>query len=195
MRHATASINGSIYIIGGEAADGSGNTFSTHFVFIPSVPTFAQLPSENAPPGIFGHTAVILLDGRLLVFGGISQGQLVPLSTIWILDTTKFPLTWVLASVDDSNLPNPRSSFAVVMLDDGRVLIHGGTDATFQPTFADGWILDPSTSPMTWASVPALSQVGPRKDHFGINAGGQVVFGFGVYSSLSKPSACSLIMF
>jgi len=195
MRHATASINGSIYIIGGEAADGSGNTFSTHFVFIPSVPTFVQLPSENAPPGIFGHTAVILLDGRLLVFGGISQGQLVPLSSIWILDTTIFPLTWVLASVDESNLPNPRASFAVVLLDDGRILVHGGTDATFQSAFADGWILDPSTSPMAWTAVPALSQVGPRKDHFAVNAGGQVVFGFGVWSSPSQASPCSLITF
>ena len=180
MRHATASINGSIYIIGGEAADGSGNTFDTHFVFIPSGPTFAQLPSENAPPGIFGHTAVILLDGRLLVFGGISAGQLVPLSTIWILDTTKFPLMWVLASVDDSNLPNARAAFAIVLLDDGRILIHGGTDAAYQLTFADGWILDPSTSPMTWTFAPALSQVGPRKDHFAVNAGGQIVFGYGV---------------
>ena len=194
MRHATASINGSIYIIGGEAADGSGNTFDTHFVFVPSVPTFVLLPSENAPPGIFGHTAVILLDGRLLVFGGISQGQLVPLSTIWILDTTKYPLTWVLAHVDDSNLPGPRAAFAIVLLDDGRILIHGGTDAAYQSTFADGWILDPSQSPMTWTSVPALSQIGARKDHFAVNAGGQVVFGFGT-SPLSKASACNLIMF
>jgi hypothetical protein len=192
MRHATASVNGSIYIIGGEAADGSGNLFSAHFVFIPSVPAFVQLPSQNAPPGIFGHTAIILLDGRLLVFGGISQGQLVPLSTIWILDTSKFPLTWILPSVDQSNLPGPRAAFAAVLLDDGRVLIHGGTDAAFQSTFADGWILDPSQSPMTWTAVPALSQVGPRKDHFAVNAGGQVVFGFGVWPSPSQPSALTL---
>jgi hypothetical protein len=179
MRHATASINGSVYIIGGEAADGSGNTFSTHFVFIPSIPAFVQLPSENAPPGIFGHAAVILFDGRLLVFGGISQGQLVPLSTIWILDTTKSSLTWILASVDGANLPSPRASFAVVLLDDGRILIQGGTDAAFQSNFADGWILDPSTNPMTWTVVPALSQLGARRDHFAVSAAGQVVFGFG----------------
>lgn len=179
MRHATASANGVIYIIGGEAADGSGNTFSTHYLFNPSVPTFTQLPTQNSPPGIFGHAVVILFDGRLLVFGGISGGQLVPFSTVWILDTTKSNLTWTLASIAGSNLPSPRASFAVVLLDDGRILIQGGTDASFQTNVADGWILDPSTNPMTWTAVPALSQVGARRDHFAVNAGGQVFFAFG----------------
>ncbi|KAI9460749.1 hypothetical protein F5148DRAFT_1286788 [Russula earlei] len=179
IRHATASRDGKIYIIGGEAADGSGNAFSTHFVFLPSVPAFVQLPSDSGPPGIFGHAAVILFDGRLLVFGGISQGQLVPLNVIWVLDTTQSNLTWILASIDSSNLPSPRASFAFVLLDDGRILIQGGTDALFQSNFADGWILDPSKSPMTWTPIPALSQVGPRRDHFACNAAGQVVFGFG----------------
>ncbi|KAI0303575.1 hypothetical protein B0F90DRAFT_1815891 [Multifurca ochricompacta] len=179
MRHATASIDGKIYIIGGEAADGSGNTFSTHYVFIPSIPMFIELPSLNAPPGIVGHAVVILPDGRLLVFGGISQGQLVPFSVCWVLDTTQSNPTWSQASVDESTLPSPRSSFAFVLLDDGRVLIQGGADAAFQSAIEDGWILDPSREPMTWTAVPALSQLGPRMDHFAINAGGQVVFGFG----------------
>jgi len=182
MRHATASAGGKIYIIGGEAADGSGTAFSTHFVFDPTIPTFTLLPSGSAPPGIFGHAAIILFDGRLLVFGGISQGRLVPLSTIWVLDTTKSNLTWVLASVDASNLPSRRAAFAVVLLDDGRILIQGGADAAFQTNLADGWILDPSKSPMTWTPVPALSQVGPRRDHFAFSAAGQVVFGFGALS-------------
>ena len=179
MRHATASANGVIYIIGGEAADGSGNTFSTHYIFNPSVPTFTPLPTENSPPGIFGHSAVILSDGRLLVFGGVSGGQLVPLSTVWVLDTTKSNLAWTLASIDGSILPSPRAAFAVVLLDDGRILIQGGTDALFQTNLADGWILDPLTNPMTWIAVAALSQVGARRDHFAINAFGQIVFAFG----------------
>jgi len=179
MRHATASANGKIYIIGGEAADDSGNAFSTHYIFKPSGPTFTQFPTQNSPPGIFGHTVIILFDGRLLVFGGISGGQLVPFNTISVLDMTQSNLTWTLASTDASNLPSPRASFAVVLLDDGRILIQGGTDALFQSNVADDWILDPSRSPMTWTSIPALFGDGPRRDHFAISAGGQVVFGFG----------------
>jgi hypothetical protein len=48
-----------------------------------------------------------------------------------------------------------------------------------QSNFVDGWILDPSSSPLTWALVPALSQIGARRDHFAFSAGGQVVFGSG----------------
>lgn len=88
-------------------------------------------------------------------------------------------MTWTLASVTGSNLPSARAAFAVVLLNDGRILIQGGTDAAFQTNLADGWILDPSKNPMTWTSVSALSQVGARRDHFAFNAGGQVVFGFG----------------
>lgn len=179
MRHATASRKGIVYIIGGEAADGSGNVFSTHYAFIPSIPTFIQLPAQNAPPGLIGHAAIILFDGRLLVFGGISQGQLVSFSFVWVLDTGQTNPTWTLAVIDDSNLPLPRAAFAVVLLDDGRILIQGGTDADFLTNFADGWILDPWKNPMTWTAVPALAQLGPRRDHFAVNAGGQVVFGFG----------------
>ena len=172
-------MNGAVYIIGGEAADGSGNTFPTHYLFTPSIPAFTQLPTENAPPGLFGHAAIILFDGRLLVFGGISQGQLIPFGVVWVLDTGQTNPAWSQAVIDESNLPLPRAAFAFVLLDDGRILIHGGTDVNFLTNFADGWILDPSKNPMTWTAVPALSQLGPRRDHFAVNAGGQVMFGFG----------------
>ena len=97
-----------------------------------------------------------------------------------MLDTTKSNLTWTLASVNGLNLPSPCAAFAIVLLDDGRILIQGGTDAAFQTNLADGWILDPSASSMTWTAIPALSQVGARRDHFVFNTGGQIVFGFGV---------------
>ena len=61
-----------------------------------------------------------------------------------------------------------------------HILVQRGTDAAFQTNLADGWILDPSNSTMTWTAVPTLSQVGAKRDHFAFNADGQVVFGFGV---------------
>jgi N-acetylneuraminic acid mutarotase len=76
--HTYASANGQIYVIGGEAADGSGNTFSTHYIFDPSVPAFNQLPTQNSPPSIYGHAVTILFNVRLLVFGAtglLSQTQ------------------------------------------------------------------------------------------------------------------------
>ena len=60
----------------------------------------------------------------------------------------------MLASISGSNLPSPHAAFAVVLLDDGRILIQGGTDAAFQTNLADGWILDPLASSMTWTAIP-----------------------------------------
>ncbi|KAI0067255.1 hypothetical protein BV25DRAFT_1834986 [Artomyces pyxidatus] len=180
MRHSAASANGLIWIFGGERADGSSNGFSDHYVFDPSAPSFTVLPTNNAPPDIYGHASIVLIDGNILVFGGYcqSQGQLIPFSTIWSFNTTS--LEWSLVPIDTSSLlPDPRMAFAAVLLTDGRILIQGGTDSTFDVNFSDGWILDTSRNPMTWTGVTALSQLGARRDHFAVSVGDQVVFGFG----------------
>lgn len=189
IHHSTAtSISGSIYIIGGQKADGSNNAFSEHYIFQPNIPSFTVLSGENGPPDISGHASVILADGRLLVFGGYSQSQdlTLPFSTIWVLDTTQPSPSWSLLAVSTSSLPTPRRAFAVALLSNGIVLIHGGSDAVLQNNFADGWILNTTQNPMAWTQVDALSQLGARRDHFAVPYDDQVIFGFGrwIYSFL-----------
>jgi len=182
IRHATVtSPSGLVFIFGGEKADGSKNGFSDHFLFDPNAPSFALLPSNNAPPDIYGHAAIILSDGRILVFGGFSQsrGGLIPFSTIWVLDTKS--LSWAVISTDTSSLPDPRMAFVAVLIPGGKILIHGGSDANLLSNFADGWVLDTTTNPMTWTPVVALSQLGARRDHFAVSSANMVIFGFGVY--------------
>ena len=181
MRHSTAtSSSNQVFIIGGEAADGSGNALSDHYVFNPTVPSFTLLP-PNGPPDIYGHASIILSDGRLFVFGGYSpsQGTLLPFSTIWILDTSQLNSTWSVIQTSTNSLPSPRMAFAAASLDDGGILIHGGSNAGLQTNFADGWILDTSQSTMGWTQVEALSQLGARRDHFAATQGDLVLFGFG----------------
>ncbi|KAI0368781.1 hypothetical protein BV20DRAFT_947563 [Pilatotrama ljubarskyi] len=193
--HSASSTGGKIWLIGGEKADGSGNAFSDHYVYDPAGPYFTQLPSTNGPPDIFGHASIVLPDRRLIVFGGYSpsQGALVPFSTIWSLDTKQSTLTWSTLSVSSSALPSPRRGFAATVLDDGRVLIQGGADAAMQNVFSDGWILDTAQNPMVWSAVDALSQVGPRRDHFAVALGSEVLFGFGY--AQSAPVNASLLLF
>ncbi|KAL7278997.1 hypothetical protein ACG7TL_006829 [Trametes sanguinea] len=193
--HSASSTGGKIWLIGGEKADGSGNAFSDHYVYDPSGPTFTQLPSTNGPPDVFGHASIVLPDQRLIVFGGYSpsQGALLPLSTIWSLDTTQSSLSWSSLSVSTSSLPSPRRGFAATILGDGRVLIQGGADADMQNVFSDGWVLDTAQNPMTWSAVDALSQVGPRRDHFAVALGSEVLFGFGF--AQSAPVNASLLLF
>lgn len=182
IRHSSSYTSGKVWIIGGEKADGSGNAFSEHYSFTPSGPEFVQLPSSSsAPPDIYGHASLVLPDGRLLVIGGYcaSCSELVPMDTVWSLNTTQNPPIWEKLSISDISLPSPRRDFAAVVLSSGQVLIHGGGDAQLQVTYSDGWILDTDQNPMVWNSVAALAQLGQRKDHFAVQAGGHVLFCFG----------------
>ncbi|KAG6841429.1 hypothetical protein C0991_011099 [Blastosporella zonata] len=178
---ATSTPSGNIYIIGGERADDSGVAFSDHYVFNPSIGSFNILPSDNAPPSITGHASVVLPDGRLLVLGGYSQssGGLLPLSTIWVLDSSQPSPLWSSANVSSDSLPSPRRAFAATAISGGKVLIQGGSDAALQNNFADGWILDPSQDPMIWTQHNVLSQLGANRDHFAVFSGDQVIFCFG----------------
>ncbi len=186
MYHSACESGGQIFIVGGEKTDGSGNAFSDHYVYDPQAHSFTQLPSTNGPPDLLGHACVVLPDRRMLVFGGYSPSEntLLPFSTIWSLDTTQSNYTWLSLDVSDAVLPSPRRGFVAVALDDGKVLIQGGADADMQTIFSDGWALDTTQSPLVWSSLDALSQVGPRRDHFAVAVGSEVFLGFGTCSSL-----------
>lgn len=181
IHHSTATVpSGLIFIIGGEEADGSQNGFSDHWVFNSTAPLFTQLPS-GGPPAIYGHASIILGDGRLLVFGGFSglEGILIPFTTIYVLDTSDSLFAWTTASVSTVLLPSPRRAFAALLIGNGKILIHGGSDADLQNNFDDGWVLDTTQIPFTWTLIPALSQLGPLRDHSAVCSGEQVIFGFG----------------
>ncbi|KAF9267907.1 hypothetical protein L218DRAFT_919718 [Marasmius fiardii PR-910] len=185
---ATTTIEGLVIIIGGERADGSKLAFSEHYLFDPNGPSFTQLSTTNAPPGITGHAAVLLPDGRLLVFGGLDSqaGVLVAFSTIWVLDINS--LSWSMLNVATGALPDPRRAFAAVLIAAGRIVIHGGSDATFQTIHNDGWILDTTQNPPTWTQIDSLNQLGGRRDHFAVSSGDEVIFGFGYGASGPAPA-------
>lgn len=193
MRHSSATtISGLVFIFGGEKTDGSNIAFSDHFYVDPNTLEFALLPTDNAPPDIYGHVSIILSDGRILVFGGYSpsQGNLLPFSTIWILDTTQSTLAWTVITTATTSLPSPRVAFAAVLIEGGKIVIHGGSDAAFQTNFPDGWVLDTTQNPMTWTVVDGLSQLGGLRDHFAVLSGGQVIFGFGTSQGLTPNCVC-----
>ncbi|KAF8199705.1 hypothetical protein BJ912DRAFT_662359 [Pholiota molesta] len=195
MRHSSATTtSGLVFIFGGEKTDGSNIAFSDHFYVDPNTLEFALLSTDNAPPDIYGHVSIILSDGRILVFGGYSpsQGNLLPFSTIWILDTTQSTLAWTVITTATTSLPSPRVAFAAVLIEGGKIIIHGGSDAAFQTNFRDGWVLDTSQNPMTWTVVGGLSQLGGRRDHLAVPSGGQVIFGFGYADNGPAPASLQI---
>jgi hypothetical protein len=196
IHHTASYANGKVYIVGGLRADGSGMGFPDHYVFDPSVPSFSVLPSQGGPDQLFGHASVVTPDGLLLVFGGYVPGSpsLVPLNTIWSLDTKQSTPRWTVLHTTGTDVPGGRRAFAAVALRDGRILIHGGADAVFENTFSDAWILDLSTR--QWSHMDALEQtLGPRRDHFAVTVGNYVIFGFGELSITARSihDTCSTV--
>ncbi|KZT02273.1 galactose oxidase [Laetiporus sulphureus 93-53] len=191
MYHSACATGGKVYIVGGLKSDGSGEAFSTHYVFNPSVPSFTALPSSNGPPAIYGHQCVVLSDGRMIVFGGYdySSGALVAFDTIWALDTTDSTSSWSSVSVSSSTLPNSRRGFAATLVDGQKVVLQGGADADLTISYSDGWVLDTTQSPMVWSEVSALSEMGARRDHFAVALGSEVLFGFGYETNGPAPVA------
>ncbi|PPQ70637.1 hypothetical protein CVT24_000680 [Panaeolus cyanescens] len=197
IRHSAAtSPSGNVYIFGGEAADGSQDSFGEYYVYGGDSFSFAAIlsPSSGIPPDVYGHGVVTLPDGRIVLLGGSSQilGGLIPLSAIRILDTASNPPTWSLATTAVDNVPPPRMAFASTLLPGNKLLIHGGCDFSMQFNMDDGWVLDMNANPMTWSRVDALTQVGARRDHFAVAVGNQVMFGFGYLDNGPAPSALQL---
>ncbi|KAF8606625.1 hypothetical protein BDV93DRAFT_350587 [Ceratobasidium sp. AG-I] len=182
IRHAAVGSFGRVWITGGEKADGSNLATGGNYVFQPSVPSFDLLPSDGAPPLLVGHASLLLQSGMLAVFGGYNPATdaLVDLSTIWLVDTSQSTPVW--SSVIAGGIaPAARRDFAYTRLGDGRVFIHGGTDATMQTIYSDAAVLDITRNPMQWSSIAGFDQAGARRDHMAVGVGSQVLIGFGMY--------------
>jgi N-acetylneuraminic acid mutarotase len=153
--------------------------FTDHYMFDPHTLTFSTIPSGNGLPALYGHASVIFPDGRMFVFGGVSEDILNPLSNVWTLDTNNINPAWEKMPVDSSSLPQPRRAFAAVAIGQGKILMQGGSDANLQNNMNDGWVLDTSKDPAVWTQVAELTQLGARRDHYAILSNGLVIFGFG----------------
>ena len=176
--HSSIGYKDIVYIMGGEKVDGSGLAFSQPYTFNPSGPTFTAIAAANSPPGLVGHAALALSDGRIIVLGGLSRSAnaLTPLDTVYIYDIAQS--SWSTLTIGGSPTPVPRRNFAATVIDADKILIHGGADASFQTALSDGAILD--LKKLQWSAVPALNQtLGSRFDHTAVTVGTSVFFFFG----------------
>jgi N-acetylneuraminic acid mutarotase len=178
-------VNGTAWIIGGTKTDGSGPPI-TSYQYASS--QFTALPTSAAPAGLYGHAAVALSNGTILVFGGQSpsMGGIQALDTIYALDTTASPPAWSSFKTQGTT-PSSRRNFAAVVLAGDKVFIQGGTgDVSVTPAsiLSDGFTLDASTNPMTWSAVTQVAQLGERIDHTAITQGDLVLFAFGAFCIL-----------
>jgi hypothetical protein len=101
------------------------------------------------------HTATLLLDGRILLTGGADDLFGEPTDTAEVYD----PVTQTFSAVG-SLVGGPRALHRATLLDDGRVLLTGGTDNYLDPTsiilgsYRTTEIFDPNTD--TFAAGPNM---------------------------------------
>lgn len=110
-------------------------------------------PAGTLTEGRNGHTATLLPDGRVLVIGGASPGD-IPTSTTELWD----PAT--RAFVPTGALVTPRLRHSATLLADGRVLVVGG-HTPYGGIQAEAELWDPASG--TFRIVASLAQ--GRSDH------------------------------
>ena len=121
---ATRLNDGRVLIAGGSpglAPAGITSVLATSELFDPASKSFAQ--SATMATSRFGHSAVRLLDGRVLVMGGTSDCNTVFCSqtaTAELFD----PATESFTST--GSMLSARTGFSATLLQDGRILVAGG---------------------------------------------------------------------
>jgi hypothetical protein len=109
----------------GTAPDGTSLTVVTPHVMLWDHAKGLLVPAENMPAGLYGHSAAVLADGRVLLAGGVDTvgtlGLADPVTRVEIYDPAA--RSWSVAAP----LPAARGSAIAVSLADGRVLLVGGS--------------------------------------------------------------------
>lgn len=117
LHTATLLANGKVLIVAGGSDSGE--------LYDPATETFTLVPNR-LPLSIAGQTAVTLKDGRILLAGGYDYDNeywvSVNIATIYDPGTNRFTQTGSMVS--------PRRMHCATLLNDGRVLVAGGKDAT-----------------------------------------------------------------
>ena len=149
---ATRLPDGGVHFIGGFGA-GLATTASTEIWEHKSGESqaAASLATDRG-----AHTSTLLPDGRILVVGGghggLFSGEVVPTAEIHDPNTGRF--------TEAGSLPRARGGHSATLLDDGRVLIVGGSavdlDAGEASVFDSAFVWDPESK--TFQSAGALAQ-------------------------------------
>ncbi len=162
LANGPALTNGKVLIAGGDSAPSPDTIvgISAAELYDSSTGIFASTGSMTAPR--YAHTATLLLDGRVLVTGGLSDsgiiagGSRLPASVLSSAELYD-PATGQFAAT--GNMATPRANHTATLLHDGRVLIVGGLGQTvgglFPYSSGDGLVTaelyDPTSGTFTVA--------------------------------------------
>jgi Kelch motif len=148
--HAAALLlNGKVLIVGGDSVNAVFLTPGTAELFDPSTGAFTATGNTNYFRG--GPTATLLLDGTVLVAGGIEDGGigLIDLNSAELYDPNAGTFTLV------GNMTIGRADHTATRLNDGTVLITGGDATHLAEVFSSAQIYTPASR--TFVSVGSMA--------------------------------------
>jgi Kelch motif len=146
-------LNGKVLICGGTSTGLVGGVLNSAELYNPATETFEPTGSMNDPRQ--GQTITLLKDGRVLVTGGARNiGYRAELSSAEIYDPSSGTFS------PTASMSVPREGHTATLLNDGRVLITGGSD-NGQHTISTAEIYDPGVGTFG----PTGSMTVPREAH------------------------------
>ena len=164
---ATLLPDGKVWVVGGATEDTSSIIYhdSTEF-FDPEKGVYAPGPTMEWTRAY--HRATTLDDGRVLITGGDGMSGLNV--TTWLVALVYDPHKEGADPFDEVGMRSQRANHTATLLDDGRVLLAGGTNGA--SVLATTEIFDPQT--MSFCDGPSLLGQG-RAHHAAVRIGRQQV--------------------
>ncbi|KAI9363477.1 hypothetical protein DFJ73DRAFT_942894 [Zopfochytrium polystomum] len=141
--------------------------------------------SPVSPPPMYGHTAVVMKDGTVIMVGGITLGQdskpvEMAMDVAWQFDPQVGYIKLSLSS-DSQVLPQPRKGHSFVIPDPVnnpyKILMYGGTNLHEDVTYGDVWQLDVSNT--AWKLLTNGTSSQSRYDHVAFGLNGVMIAAFG----------------
>jgi hypothetical protein len=150
--HSCASSGSKVLITGGLKNDGSQIAYSDVYAF--SGTSFKAMPSLPRPT--YHHITLLLPNGTLVVFGGLStvdsETDLQSLEAIWTLDTGSSEAQWQSVAVA-GRAPEPRRGAAASLDRAGSAAVMiGGALRGLNDALAETWRLELGDTPK-WTEV------------------------------------------
>jgi len=154
----TSLPNGKVLVIGGVKPNSTILTYiASAELFDPGTSAWSLTGSFATPRG--GHTATLLLNGKVLVAGGDNGTEL---ASAELFD----PLTGAWSAT--GSMSTARVSHSASLLPNGKVLVAGGYYGGGSYSLASAELFDPATG--TWASTGSLTTA--RNGHTAIRLAG-----------------------